>query len=49
MFEGLQLPSTIISAKKPVFEQLIMVLMNLSLNVGDQDLVYHFQVTQSTD
>ena len=48
MSEDLQLPSTITSAKKSVFEQLIMVLMKLHLNLGDQDLAYRFQVTQST-
>ena len=48
MSEDLQLPSTITSAKKSVFEQLIMVLMKLRLNLGDQDLAYWFQVTQST-
>ena len=48
MSKDLQLPSTITSAKKSAFEQLVMVLMKLQLNLGDQDLVYHFQVTQST-
>lgn len=48
MSEDLQLPSTITSAKKSVFEQLVMVLMKLRLNLGDQDLAYRFQVTQST-
>ena len=48
MLEDLQLPSTIKSAKKSVFEQLMMVLMKLCLNLGDQDLAYRFQVTQST-
>ena len=48
MSKDLQLPSTITSAKKSAFEQLVMVLMKLRLNLGDQDLVYRFQVTQST-
>ena len=48
MSKDLQQSSTITSAKKSAFEQLVMVLMKLRLNLGDQDLVYHFQVTQST-
>ena len=48
MSKDLQLPSTITSAKKSAFEQLVMVLMKLRLNLGDQDLAYRFQVTQST-
>ena len=46
--EDLKLPNVITSAKKSVFEQFVLVLMKLRLNLGDQDLVYQFQITQST-
>ena len=46
--EDLKLPNIIMSAKKSVFEQFVLVLMKLRLNLGDQDLAYWFQITQST-
>ena len=46
--EDLKLPNVITSAKKSVFEQFVLVLMKLRLNLGDQELVYRFQITQST-
>ena len=46
--EDLKLPYVITSAKKSVFEQFVMVLMKLRLNLGDQDLAYRFQITQPT-
>ena len=46
--EHLKLPSVITSAKKSVFEQFVLVLMKLRLNLGDQDLAYRFQIAQPT-
>ena len=46
--EDLKLPNVITSAKKSVFEQFVLVLMKLRLNLGDQDLAYLFQITQPT-
>ena len=46
--EDLKLPNVIPSAKKSVFEQFVLVLMKLRLNLGDQDLAYRFQITQPT-
>ena len=40
LIEDLKLPNVITSAKKSVFEQFVMVLMKLRLNLGDQDLAY---------
>lgn len=44
----LKLPSHIINGKKTLFEQLVLVLMKLRLNLGDQDLAYRFQIGQAT-
>ena len=38
--EDLKLLNVIMSAKKSVFEQFVLVLMKLRLNLGDQDLAY---------
>ena len=44
----LELPDHMINGKKSLFEQLVLVLMKLRLNLGDQDLAYRFQIGQAT-
>ena len=41
-------PTCMVDAKLDVFEQLMLVLMKLRLNLGDQDLAYRFGISQST-
>jgi len=48
LMTDLELPECIINGKKSVFEQLVLVLMKLRLNLGDQDLAYRFQIGQAT-
>ena len=44
----LKLPDYMINGKKSLFEQLVLVLMKLRLNLGEQDLAYRFQIGQAT-
>ena len=41
-------PTCMVDAKLDVFEQLMLVLMKLRLNLGDQDLAYRFGISQLT-
>ena len=47
-FVATDLPSDITGSKLDSFEQFIMTLMKLRLNLGDQDLAYRFNISQPT-
>ena len=47
-FISMDLPTCILGAKLDTFDQLMLVLMKLHLNLGDQDLAYRFGINQST-
>ena len=47
-FVATDLPSDITGSKLDSFEQFIMTLMKLRLNLGDQDLAYRFNISRPT-
>ena len=42
------IPSTLSASSCSLFQQFLIVLMKLRLNLGDQDIAYRFAVSQST-
>ena len=47
-FVSVDLPNSFTSGKKCPFEQFLIALMKLCLNLGDQDLSYRFGISQAT-
>ena len=47
-FVSMDLPTCMLGEKLDVFEQLMLVLMKLGLNLGDQELAYRFGISQTT-
>lgn len=44
----ISIPSTLSASSCNLFQQFLIVLMKLRLNLGDQDIAYRFAVSQST-
>ena len=47
-FVSIGLPNSFTSGKKCSFEQFLIALVKLHLNLGDQDLSYRFGISQAT-